>query len=60
MRYVDYSVIPNLNKEILSTVYFNSDFTYDEYHKTINNQLWEAQNGLKKNHYRASLLKLLY
>lgn len=49
--------IPNIEKSIIATLFYNKAFTYDEYHKSINDQLWEAQNGANKSWFTARNLK---
>lgn len=36
---------PKTEMKSLQYKFYNSEFTYEAYHKTINDQLWEAKNG---------------
>ena len=55
-----WNVVPNVNKELMQMQFFNNAFTYQEYRKQINDQLWEAKNGVYRNELRAWLLEKLW
>ena len=60
---------PNSNLRMVENTFFNADFTYEKYWKTINDKLWSARQEAKnakyswqRNQYKkkASILEKLY
>ena len=49
--------IPNAEKNKIEYAFYNNSFTFAEYHKTINDQLWEARNGENKSWIKARNLE---
>lgn len=54
------STLPKLAMEEISNRFHNHCWNYDDYIKTINNQLWEARYGVNKNSAIAMDLEKLY